>query len=623
MRVAVITDIHANLPALEAASARIESIGVDAHLLRRATWSATGLTPTRSARSSRSAASRRSTATTTTPSAATSRTAAAPTSPRTTASSASSRWTGRSPTPTRAPRRSCATCPSTCASRWASGACAWSTARRARSTSTCSRTSPPRSTSASPPRPSATCWSSATPTSPGCTSTAGCCSSTAARSASPRTATRAPPSRCSRWSAGGVEVTIERVPYDAEAVAREVEAVGLPRRVRRQAGRGGVSADPSLARRLVAEALGTFCLVFAGTGAVVVNAVAGNPLGHGGVAAAFGLVVAIMIFALGHLSGAHINPAVTVGLRGGAPLPARARPCPTSSPRWPARSSPRWRCAVSSGSPAASAQPSPTTSASSARLVLEAGLTAVLMIVILAVATDTRAVGSMAAIAIGATIGLEALVEGPITGASMNPARSLGPGLVAGDLTDLWIYLVGPWPAPSAPCLRVPARRAEPPPTGRSRTRGGGAMTTDDLRPEVLYVCVHNAGRSQMAALLTRSSRRAGHVRSAGSDPADHVNPLVVEAMAEVGLDMSAAFPKLLTDEAVRAADAVITMGCGDACPSTPASGTRTGTSPIPRRRDARRGPRDPRADPRPRRGPARRSGRSDGARALSSSVAR
>jgi arsenate reductase (thioredoxin) len=90
-------------------------------------------------------------------------------------------------------------------------------------------------------------------------------------------------------------------------------------------------------------------------------------------------------------------------------------------------------------------------------------------------------------------------------------------------------------------------------------------------RPEVLYVCVHNAGRSQMAALLTEhlGGGRVS-VRSAGSDPADRVNPLVVEAMAEVGLDMSQAFPKPLTDEVVRAADAVITMGCGDSCPIYP-----------------------------------------------------
>jgi arsenate reductase (thioredoxin) len=90
-------------------------------------------------------------------------------------------------------------------------------------------------------------------------------------------------------------------------------------------------------------------------------------------------------------------------------------------------------------------------------------------------------------------------------------------------------------------------------------------------RPEILYVCVHNAGRSQMAALLTAHlAPDRVTVRSAGSDPADHVNPLVVEAMAEVGLDMSAAFPRLLTNESVRAADAVITMGCGDACPIYP-----------------------------------------------------
>jgi arsenate reductase (thioredoxin) len=90
-------------------------------------------------------------------------------------------------------------------------------------------------------------------------------------------------------------------------------------------------------------------------------------------------------------------------------------------------------------------------------------------------------------------------------------------------------------------------------------------------QPEVLFVCVHNAGRSQMAAGLVRlRSEGRIHVRSAGSDPADAINPAVVEAMAEVGLDMSEEFPKPLTDEVVRAADVVITMGCGDACPIYP-----------------------------------------------------
>ncbi len=90
-------------------------------------------------------------------------------------------------------------------------------------------------------------------------------------------------------------------------------------------------------------------------------------------------------------------------------------------------------------------------------------------------------------------------------------------------------------------------------------------------RPEVLFVCVHNAGRSQMAAGLVdlRSGGRIG-VRSAGSAPADEVNPAVVEAMAEIGVDLSREFPKPLTDDAVRASDVVITMGCGDACPIFP-----------------------------------------------------
>jgi arsenate reductase len=89
--------------------------------------------------------------------------------------------------------------------------------------------------------------------------------------------------------------------------------------------------------------------------------------------------------------------------------------------------------------------------------------------------------------------------------------------------------------------------------------------------PEVLFVCVHNAGRSQMAAaLLEHRAQGAVHVRSAGSDPADRLNPAVVEAMSELGLDITTEFPKPLTDEVVKAADVVITMGCGDACPLYP-----------------------------------------------------
>lgn len=105
----------------------------------------------------------------------------------------------------------------------------------------------------------------------------------------------------------------------------------------------------------------------------------------------------------------------------------------------------------------------------------------------------------------------------------------------------------------------------------RLRALGQADGTIVKDLPEVLFVCVQNAGRSQMAAGLLRLRSEDGiHVRSAGSAPADEVNPLVLQAMAEVGVDMGEAFPKPLTDEVVRAADVVITMGCGDACPIYP-----------------------------------------------------
>jgi aquaporin NIP len=200
---------------------------------------------------------------------------------------------------------------------------------------------------------------------------------------------------------------------------------------------------PDLARRLAAELLGTFCLVFGGTGAIVINGVSGGQLGHGGIAAAFGLVVAVMIFAVGHISGAHMNPAVTAGFAVG-----RHFPVTEVLPYWVAQvagailASLSLRALFGTANGLGVTQPNYVGRFSA--LVLEAGLTAVLMIVVLAVATDTRAAGSLAAIAIGGTIGLEALVLGPITGASMNPARSLAPALVAGDWTTLWIYIVGP-----------------------------------------------------------------------------------------------------------------------------------------------------------------------------------
>jgi protein-tyrosine-phosphatase len=103
----------------------------------------------------------------------------------------------------------------------------------------------------------------------------------------------------------------------------------------------------------------------------------------------------------------------------------------------------------------------------------------------------------------------------------------------------------------------------------RALAQAEGAIIKDI--PEVLFVCVHNAGRSQMAAaLLDHHAKGKVHVRSAGSDPADRINPAVAAAMDEWGIDLSREFPKPLTDEVVQAADAVVTMGCGDACPVYP-----------------------------------------------------
>jgi arsenate reductase (thioredoxin) len=105
----------------------------------------------------------------------------------------------------------------------------------------------------------------------------------------------------------------------------------------------------------------------------------------------------------------------------------------------------------------------------------------------------------------------------------------------------------------------------------RLKALGQAEGTIVKEHPEVLFVCVQNAGRSQMAAgLMNHRARGKVHVRSAGSDPGEEISPAVVEAMAELGIDLHEEFPKPLTDEVVRAADAVVTMGCGDACPIYP-----------------------------------------------------
>jgi aquaporin NIP len=204
-----------------------------------------------------------------------------------------------------------------------------------------------------------------------------------------------------------------------------------------------MSARPDLLRRAAAEAIGVFALVFAGCGAIVAEAEHPGALGAVGIALVFGLIVMAMIYAIGHLSGAHLNPAVTLAFALTRHLPRNEAAAYLLAQVAGALVAAALLAAIWPGEPAALGATLPTVGAGSA-FVYEAVLTAFLMFVIMAVATDTRAVGAAAAIAIGGTVGLDALFGGPVTGASMNPARSLGPALVSGELRDLWLYLVAP-----------------------------------------------------------------------------------------------------------------------------------------------------------------------------------
>lgn len=197
-----------------------------------------------------------------------------------------------------------------------------------------------------------------------------------------------------------------------------------------------------LLRAAVAEMLGTSALVFAGTGAIVSNSLSGGALGHLGVSVAFGLVIMVMIYATGHISGAHFNPAVTLAFALTRHFPA-ARVLPYLLAQTVGALAGSFSVLLLIGN-AGGLGVTHATNGPIAGVITEAILTSILMFVIMAVATDTRAVGQAAAIAIGGTVGLEALFAGPVTGASMNPARSLGPAIVAGDYTDQWLYIVGP-----------------------------------------------------------------------------------------------------------------------------------------------------------------------------------
>ena len=191
-----------------------------------------------------------------------------------------------------------------------------------------------------------------------------------------------------------------------------------------------------------AEFIGTFFLVFAGTGAIIINDLTGGQITHMGIALTFGLVVMAMIFSVGNVSGAHLNPAVTLGfLMSGRLEKQEALPFILSLflgailasliLRFMFLNHPTLGITVPSGSIYQAFS-------------LEIILSFLLMFVVLNVSTGAKEKGIMAGVAVGSTIALEALFAGPITGASMNPARSLAPALISGNVHQVWIYLIAP-----------------------------------------------------------------------------------------------------------------------------------------------------------------------------------
>ncbi|MGE0541456.1 MAG: aquaporin [Dehalococcoidia bacterium] len=194
--------------------------------------------------------------------------------------------------------------------------------------------------------------------------------------------------------------------------------------------------------RYAGELIGTFVLVVVATGVVVANVAADEAITHVGVAIATGLVITALIYALGHLTGAHFNPAVSLAFAVGRHFPAR-----DLVPYWLAQLAGAALASVFVrylwGDIANLGATLPGVSEGRA-LVLEVFLTFLLMFVITAVATDARAVGQAAALAIGSVVLLEVMFAGPASGASMNPARSFGPALVSGTWESQWIYYAGP-----------------------------------------------------------------------------------------------------------------------------------------------------------------------------------
>lgn len=195
-------------------------------------------------------------------------------------------------------------------------------------------------------------------------------------------------------------------------------------------------------KKCFAEVFGTFALVFAGTGAIVINQVSGGAITHVGVALTFGLVVLAMIYTVGDISGAHLNPAVTLGFWAARRLPGKSvPPYLLSQCAGALLASATLKLLFPDNALLGGTQPAGPVYQS---FVLEFILTALLMFVILNVSTGAKEKGITAGVAVGAVIALEAMFAGPICGASMNPVRSLAPALVSGHLENIWLYLAAP-----------------------------------------------------------------------------------------------------------------------------------------------------------------------------------
>jgi aquaporin Z len=197
-----------------------------------------------------------------------------------------------------------------------------------------------------------------------------------------------------------------------------------------------------IAGRFIAEGIGTFALVFAGCGAIVINDTTGGALGHVGVSLVFGLVVMAMIYSVGNISGAHLNPAVTLGFFFAGRLEKREiLPYIGSQTAGAVIAALTLRLMYPDHPSLGATTP---TGGIMRAFAIEVILSFFLMFVILNVSTGHMEKGIMAGVAIGGTVALAALFGGPVSGASMNPARSLGPALASGQLRSLWIYLIAP-----------------------------------------------------------------------------------------------------------------------------------------------------------------------------------